>query len=74
MPDENGGIIIKLDANSPLRKAGLQEKDVIRIMDGTEIKKANDLLNVYQASKWKGQVKVEAMRNQQTLQVNLLLK
>lgn len=74
LPDENGGIIIKLDANSPLRKAGLQEKDVIRIMDGTEIKKANDLLNVYQASKWKGQVKVEAMRNQQTLQVNLLLK
>lgn len=74
LPDENGGIIIKLDTNSPLRKAGLQEKDVIRMMDGTEIKKASDLLNVYQASKWKGQVKVEAMRNQQTLQVNLLLK
>lgn len=43
-------------------------------MDGTEIKKADDLLNIYQLSKWKGQVKVEVMRNQQTLQVNLLLK
>ncbi|WP_407478971.1 right-handed parallel beta-helix repeat-containing protein [Elizabethkingia anophelis] len=74
LPDENGGIIVKLDSNSPLKKAGLQEKDVIRMMDGTEIKKASDLLNVYQSSKWKGQVKVEVMRNQQTLQVNLLLK
>ncbi|XJR90880.1 right-handed parallel beta-helix repeat-containing protein [Elizabethkingia anophelis] len=74
LPDENGGIIVKIEANSPLKKAGLQEKDVIRTMDGTEIKKADDLLNIYQLSKWKGQVKVEVMRNQQTLQVNLLLK
>ncbi|CAH0182011.1 PDZ domain-containing protein [Chryseobacterium sp. Bi04] len=74
LPDENGGIIMKLETNSPLKKAGLQEKDVIRTMDGTEIKKAADLPNIYQLSQWKGEVKVEAIRNQQPIQVKLLLK
>ncbi|KAF5276362.1 hypothetical protein FQR65_LT16381 [Abscondita terminalis] len=34
LPDENGGIIVKMETNSLLKKAGLQEKDVIRTMMG----------------------------------------
>ncbi|MDE5493470.1 right-handed parallel beta-helix repeat-containing protein [Elizabethkingia meningoseptica] len=74
LPDENGAIIVKLEANSPIKAAGLQEKDVIRTMDGTEVIKPGDLLKIYQLSRWKGAVKVEAIRNQQPVTVQLSLK
>ena len=74
LPDENGAIIVKLEANSPIKAAGLQEKDVIRTMDGTEVIKPGDLLKIYQLSRWKGAVKVEAIRNQQPVTVQLSMK
>ena len=74
LADENGAVIVKLEADSPLKKSGLMEKDVIRSMDGTVVKKAADLLNIYQASKWKGKIKTEVMRNQQLVQAEVSLK
>lgn len=74
LADANGAVIVKLEADSPLKKSGLMEKDVIRSMDGTVVKKAADLLNIYQASKWKGKIKIEVMRNQQLVQAEVSLK
>ncbi|PWN65062.1 PDZ domain-containing protein [Chryseobacterium phosphatilyticum] len=73
LPDENGVVIMKLEAESPLRKAGFLEKDVIRTIDNTSIKTVNDLIKIYQVSKWKGKLKVSIIRNQQTAEVNLVL-
>ncbi|AZA82125.1 peptide-binding protein [Chryseobacterium lactis] len=74
LPDENGVVILKLEENSLLKKAGLLEKDVIRTMDNTPVKKLSDLMNIYQVSKWKGKLKVEVIRNQHPLEVDLLLQ
>ena len=73
LPDENGGIILKLDSNSPL-KSRITGKRCHKNDGRHRNKKAEDLLNIYQLSKWKGQIKIEAIRNQQPIQVILLLK
>lgn len=74
LPDERGVIIVTLSSNSPLKTAGLQENDVIRKMDGADILNTDDLEKRCQTSRWKGSVKMEAIRNQQLVQVTLALK
>ncbi|MBO9617767.1 MAG: PDZ domain-containing protein [Niabella sp.] len=74
LPDERGVIIVTLSSNSPLKTAGLQENDVIRKMDGAAILNTDDLEKRCQTSRWKGTVKMEAIRNQQPVEVKLALK
>ncbi len=74
LPDETGIIFMSVGANSLLTKSGLQDKDVIRIADGKNVKTLREFLEVYQEINWHGKMNLEVMRNQELIKVVLLLK
>jgi hypothetical protein len=74
LPDETGVIILSTGKNSLLLKSDLMDKDVIRMADGKQVKDVQTLLDICQSSNWKGNVQVNIIRNQQNLQLTLLLK
>ncbi|SDM04528.1 PDZ domain-containing protein [Siphonobacter aquaeclarae] len=72
LPDETGVIVV--ETGGLLATSGILAKDVIRSADGQPVKTCADLLNVYQASNWKGHIGVDIIRNQQPLKLTLQLK
>jgi len=41
--DRNGAVVMEVNPNTPSAKAGLQQMDIIRSIDGTEVKNMNDV-------------------------------
>lgn len=72
LPDETGVVVVSADGL--LAQSGVLTKDVIRSADGKTIKTCSDLLDVYQASNWKGHIEVDLIRNQQPVRLTLRLK
>jgi hypothetical protein len=74
LPDESGVLVLEARAGSLLAASGLKAKDVIRMADGQPVKTAKDLLDIAQSTAWKGKIPVTVIRNQQEMELMLLLK
>lgn len=74
LPDETGVLIVSTGKHSLLKKAGLKEKDVIRTAGGKPIYNIKDLMEVYQALNWTGNISIGIVRDQQALELNLHTK
>ncbi len=74
LPDETGVIIVNLEKNSLLSKAGLQAGDVIRSSDNVPVKNVKELIDIYQSVNWTGKLNLTVMRNQKLIEVVVLLK
>lgn len=71
LPDEAGVIVEEVKEDSPLRRSGLRSGDVLRVLDGQKLENVGDVLRLYSAIQWKSAVKVELVRNQSVLQMDL---
>ncbi|RYG75093.1 PDZ domain-containing protein [bacterium] len=63
LPDKNGGLVKRVQPNSPADKAGLQTGDVIRKMDGQVMKTNEDVVKYIGKKKVGDTVKMEILRN-----------
>ncbi|HLR25322.1 MAG TPA: PDZ domain-containing protein [Fodinibius sp.] len=68
-----GVLILQVDSNSSAAKADLQEGDVIIEVNGTSINTLQKLFEVYQGHKWKEQLRLSVVRNQQVQEHHLNL-
>lgn len=74
LPDETGVVIISVEKNSLLDKAGLHAGDVIRTADKTPVKDVKQLIDIYQSVNWTGKLDLIVMRNQQLINVSVATK
>ena len=74
LPDEKGVIILSAPGSSLLAKSGLQKKDVIRSADGKPVSGLKELIDICQAGNWKGHIPVKIIRNQQEMDIELIMK
>jgi hypothetical protein len=74
LPDEKGVIILSAPGSSLLAKSGLQKKDVIRSADGKSVSGLKELIDICQAGNWKGHIPVKIIRNQQEMDIELIMK
>ena len=74
LPDEKGVIILAAPGSSLLAKSGMQSKDVIRSADGKPVSGLKELMDIYQADNWKGHIPVKIIRNQQEMDITLIVK
>jgi hypothetical protein len=72
LPDERGVIIEEIPAGSVLSKSPVQKGDVIRKMNDREISDINGLTTIFQEINWTGRSKIEVIRNQKTISVDVL--
>ena len=63
MKDHYGALITGVLKNSPAAKAGLKEGDVIRAVDGQQMKSTEEVQRYIRSKKVGDQVKVEILRN-----------
>src|SRR5699024_6584338 len=68
-----GVLILQVDPNSSASKAGLQEGDVIIEINGISINNLQDLFEVYQGHKWRGELRLSVVQNQQVQKHHLNL-
>lgn len=69
-----GVMVVKVEENSVLGESGLQEGDVIIASEGEELNSVPDLMKLYQAINWKGQMNLTIHRNQNEMKVTLITK
>jgi len=77
LPDENGVIVLESGTNTLLSRSGLSGKDVIRNVQGKLVRNVNELnavLKNIKDSTDKRTAEITVMRNQQILQIQLLLE
>jgi hypothetical protein len=74
LPDESGVIVLVMGENSLLARSGLKDRDVIRVADDKPVKNIKDLLDVYQASGWKGKINIRVIRDQKEEGLVLMCK
>ena len=68
-----GVLVLELEENSPLAKAGIQKSDVIVGCQSVDIKELKDLQLVLKRDQYMNKLNIEVFRNQEkkTMQVNL---
>ncbi len=74
LPDKNGALVLTVAPDSPAAKAGLRSGDVIRSMDGKQVKSNKDFVDSVAGRKVGSSVKVEILRNnsvKQTLNLKI---
>ena len=74
LPDETGVIIVGLEKNSLLSKAGLQVGDVIRGSGNVPVKNVKQLIDLYQSVNWTGKMDLTVMRNQKLISFSVTTK
>ncbi|MBL7763187.1 MAG: right-handed parallel beta-helix repeat-containing protein [Chitinophagaceae bacterium] len=74
LPDETGVIIVGLEKNSLLSKAGLQVGDVIRSSGNVPVKNVKELIDLYQSVNWTGKMDLTVMRNQKLINFSVVTK
>lgn len=74
LEDGNGIIVDAIEATSVLAKAGLQAGDVIRKINGKIVRNGGELLQEYQAVNWMGKARIELVRNQGRMELEVLLR
>jgi hypothetical protein len=74
LPDENGIIVLKSEPGSNLFKSGIFVKDVIRSVQGKQVKNVNEFIDALRAREGKKVVTVELIRSQKSLSVELVVE
>lgn len=74
LPDRAGIMIVKVEAGSLAYTGGLRVGDVIRSINGNPMLHVNDLMLAVQQVMWKGTTGATIWRNQQAIELTLLLK
>jgi hypothetical protein len=74
LPDETGVIVVEVGTNSLLAASGIRKNDVIIGADQQSVKNVKNLLDLYQALNWKGEIELQIFRNQQPLRIRLKFK
>lgn len=72
--DENGVLVIAVAGKGAAAGSGLRVGDVIRKLDGTEIKNVAAFIDFVRVNNWKGQLPCTIIRNQKEEQITLFLK
>lgn len=68
-----GLIILELEESSPLYISGLREGDAILSVEGDTIRSITQAQKIYQGNRWKGEIEVEVIRNQETMKLSIKL-
>lgn len=73
LPTMEGVLVLELEENSPLAKAGIQKSDVIVGCQSVDVKELKDLQLVLKRDQYMNKLNIEVFRNQEkkTMQVNL---
>ncbi len=66
LPDRSGGLITSVTPKSPAARAGLEQGDVVRSVDGQPVKAAEDVPRLVGKKKVGNTVKIEILRNSTT--------
>jgi len=70
LPDQKGALVAQILPDSPAKKAGLQEGDVIKKFNGKEVANVHDLLKEVGNAKIGEAVRIEAVREGKTRTFN----
>lgn len=73
LPDEKGVVVLDVDNSDVLKKAGIQKRDVIRAIEDVVISNVEELYIQTDKKKWKKELKVTIVRNQQFLDITVSL-
>jgi serine protease Do len=73
LPDRYGVIVARVEPKGPAAKAGLQEEDIIRKIDGNVVKDGQDLLSRVASKKPGDDVDLEILRQGKTINKTLTL-
>jgi serine protease Do len=63
LPDKDGGLVTRIQPDSPAEKSGLESGDVIRKIDGKTMKSRDDVIKTLGSKKVGDNLKVEILRN-----------
>lgn len=74
LPDETGVVIITIQSEGILADANVLEGDVIRNINGDDVKTIHDLFAVTDKEKWKNKLEIFLFRNQKMIHKTVLLK
>jgi hypothetical protein len=72
--DQNGVIIMEVQAGSKAADSGLKKGDVIVKSGEHEVKDIRTMYEAYQGDKWKGQLELMVIRNQALRKVTLVIR
>ncbi|RDC55661.1 PDZ domain-containing protein [Pedobacter chinensis] len=72
--NDNGVLLIKLLPGSIAEKNGFKKGDVVIGLNNNVVKNVNDLQKIYQEISLEGKIKVDIMRNQNAMQLDISLK
>ncbi len=74
LPDETGVVVISTGTEGVIANAKIQPGDVIRSINNITVKNINDLFTTTDKEKWKNELKIKVFRNQQLIEMDILLK
>lgn len=74
LPDEKGVVVVSLEDNSPFSQSEIQEKDVLRSVNGHHINNVNDVLTINENIKKNKTFELLLFRNQQEKRVQVIFK
>jgi len=74
LPDEDGVLVLSVGQESLAAESGLKERDVIRKINGKEVKDMIELVAAVQVVNWQGQAEATVIRQQSEKKITLRLK
>lgn len=74
LPDEKGLVVTRVEPGSLVEKAGIQENDVIRSVDGEPVSSVEGILSAVEQNRWKGSLSLIIFRNQKEEKKTVSLK
>lgn len=74
LTDKNGAVVMEVNPNTPSAKAGLQQMDIIRAIDGKEVKATNDVQKYILGRQVGDTVIFDILRNGEKKTVKILLE
>lgn len=72
--DKNGAVVMEVNPDTPSARAGLQQMDIIRMIDGREVKTTNDVQKYILGRNVGDKVSFEILRNGEKKTVQIVLE
>ena len=73
LPDKSGVLVAKIMENSPAIKAGMKERDVVKLFDNKPINSVRDLLSIVAATEVGSKVKVAVIRDKKEMPLDVVV-